>query len=458
MKKLIAIFAFLSLATGAFSQAPDGINYQAVIRDNAGTVLANSPVGMKIAIRQTTANGIVVYEESFAPTTSAYGLVNIVVGQGSAISGNFATIDWASGPYFVEVAADETGGTNYSLLGTQQLMSVPYALYANTAENVTNDQVDDADADPTNELQDISLSGTDLSITNGSTVDLSVLQDGTGTDNQTLSYNEPTSTLTIFNGNSVTVPNGDVTGITAGDGLTGGGTSGDIILNASANNGLNVDAGADAIQLGGTLTENTTIYHSQYTLNHDLNALGDFTIMDAGVPHFSVQDNGITTFGGHTYWRTGGTGGIATGLFQEDGDDGRFVIYENAIASVDLDANSQFIFNEQGLDRDFRIEATGNENAFLVDAANNRVGIGSAAPEGALDVSSTTSGVIMPRMTQVQRDAIATAVDGMMVYNTDENCMNVYQAGAWESLCGGAGSGGGSGSNQDTLIYTTDGF
>ena len=208
MKKLITIFAFLSLATGAFSQAPDGINYQAVIRDNAGAVLTNSPVGMKIAIRQTTATGTVVYEESFAPTTSAYGLVNIVVGQGTVISGDFTTIDWASGPYFVEVSADETGGTNYAVLGTQQLMSVPYALYANTAENVTNDQVDDADADPTNELQDISLSGTDLSITNGSTVDLSVLQDGTGTDDQNISGSNLSGTnltIGIENGTNETV-------------------------------------------------------------------------------------------------------------------------------------------------------------------------------------------------------------------------------------------------------------
>ena len=80
------------------------------------------------------------------------------------------------------------------------------------------------------------------------------------------------------------------------------------------------------------------------------------------------------------------------------------------------------------------------------------VGIGTATPAGILDVTSTTSGVIMPRMTVIQRDAIATPVNGMMVYNTDEDCMNVYQASAWTSLCGGSGS------NQDTLIYTTDGF
>ena len=66
-------------------------------------------------------------------------------------------------------------------------MSVPYALHAKTAKNVTNDQVDDADADPTNEIQDISLTGTDLSISGGSTVDLATIQDGTGTDDQNIS-------------------------------------------------------------------------------------------------------------------------------------------------------------------------------------------------------------------------------------------------------------------------------
>lgn len=171
MKKILLILiSVLSFTT--FGQAPEGISYQAVIRNSTGAVLADAPVGLKVSILQTTSTGSSVYEESFAPTTNAFGLVNVVIGQGTVISGNFSMIDWSAGPYFAEVSADETGGTNYSLLGTQQLMSVPYALHSKMADNVINDQVNDADADSTNEIQDISIAGSDLSITDGSTVTL----------------------------------------------------------------------------------------------------------------------------------------------------------------------------------------------------------------------------------------------------------------------------------------------
>ncbi|MCH2225667.1 MAG: hypothetical protein MK066_12925 [Crocinitomicaceae bacterium] len=169
MRKIL--FVFLSvLSFTTFGQTPEGINYQAVIRNNSGTIIADSPIGLKISILQTTASGISVYEESFATVTNAFGLVNVVIGQGSVISGSFSTIDWFAGPYFAEVSVDETGGTTYTVLGTQQLMSVPYALHAKTANSVLNDQVNDADSDPLNEIQDISLTGSDLSITDGSTV------------------------------------------------------------------------------------------------------------------------------------------------------------------------------------------------------------------------------------------------------------------------------------------------
>ncbi|MDG0972652.1 MAG: hypothetical protein P8O07_00695 [Crocinitomicaceae bacterium] len=129
MKQLITLL-FSAISAATFAQAPQGVNYQAVIRDNVGAVLTNQAVGLKVAILQSSPSGSAVYEESFTPTTSQFGLVNVVIGQGTIISGDFATIDWSAGPYFAEISADETGGTSYSILGTQQLMSVPYALYA----------------------------------------------------------------------------------------------------------------------------------------------------------------------------------------------------------------------------------------------------------------------------------------------------------------------------------------
>lgn len=133
MKKLLFSIAFFALTISAIAQAPQGFNYQAVIRDNAGLILANTGIGLKIAIRQTTATGTIVYEETFTPTTSALGLINVVVGEGAATVGTFNSIVWGTGPYFVEVAADQSGGTSYSIIGTQKLMSVPYALYAENA-------------------------------------------------------------------------------------------------------------------------------------------------------------------------------------------------------------------------------------------------------------------------------------------------------------------------------------
>ena len=186
MKKLLlSIVAITTITLSSFGQAPEGFKYQAVVRDAGNLILNNQAVGMQLTIQQGSIGGPSVYTETFAVTTNAHGLINIEIGSGTTTD-NFAAIDWANGPYFIETAVDVSGGTNYAVMGASQLMSVPYALYAKTAENVTNDQVNDADADPTNEIQNISLSGTNLSITNGSSIDLSSLQDGTGTDNQNI--------------------------------------------------------------------------------------------------------------------------------------------------------------------------------------------------------------------------------------------------------------------------------
>ena len=160
MKKLLLFIIMMSTITiSVYGQAPQKIKYQAVVRDGANTVLNNQAVGMRLTVQQGSIGGTAVYTETFTTTTNAFGLVNLDIGTGTTTD-DFTTIDWSAGPYFVEIAVDITGGVSYSVLGTSELLSVPYALYSETAENVINDLVDDADADATNELQTLSVSAT----------------------------------------------------------------------------------------------------------------------------------------------------------------------------------------------------------------------------------------------------------------------------------------------------------
>lgn len=134
MKKYSLILLLLSFALTAFSQAPQSFQYQAVVRNPGGDIIANQTVGMQISLRQGTPFGPVVYQETHTPTSNAFGLVNLQVGTGTVVSGAFASIDWGVGPYHIEVGLDPTGGTNYTITGSSQLLSVPYALYAKYAE------------------------------------------------------------------------------------------------------------------------------------------------------------------------------------------------------------------------------------------------------------------------------------------------------------------------------------
>jgi len=169
MKKLLlCIITIASMSVGVYGQSPQKIKYQAVVRDGSNTVLNNQAVGMQLTLRQGSVGGLAVYTETFSTTTNAFGLVNLDMGTGSTTD-DFTTIDWSVGPYFVEIAVDVTGGASYSIMGTSQLLSVPYALYSEIAENAINDLVDDPDADTTNELQNLFVSpiGDTLYLENG---------------------------------------------------------------------------------------------------------------------------------------------------------------------------------------------------------------------------------------------------------------------------------------------------
>ncbi|MBR9914930.1 MAG: hypothetical protein GYB32_08905 [Algicola sp.] len=160
----------------------------------------------------------------------------------------------------------------------------------------------------------------------------------------------------------------------------------------TASNGLN-EVGNN-VRLGGTLIQNTTVNQANNALNFNLSGNGDLNIQDAGVNKLTVLDNGDTVLGGDLYWRDENTAGMILAQMIDDGNDARFLLRENGNVSVDLDTNTQFIFNEQGLNRNFRIESIGSANMFLLDAGLNRIGINTNTPDGSVDIESNSTGTV----------------------------------------------------------------
>lgn len=133
MKRTMTIIAAIVLSISAIAQAPQKMSYQAVIRNSSNALVSSKTIGMKISILLGSATGTVVYTETHTPATNANGMVSIEIGGGTG----FNTINWANGPFFIKTETDPAGGTNYTITGTSQLLSVPYALYAKTAETLT---------------------------------------------------------------------------------------------------------------------------------------------------------------------------------------------------------------------------------------------------------------------------------------------------------------------------------
>ncbi len=134
MKKLFTLCVILTMTVSATAQAPLKMSYQAVVRNTGGVLQANQIVGMKISILQGSATGTPVYVETQTTTTNANGLATIEIGGGTIVTGTFTGINWASGAYYIKTETDPTGGTGYTITGTSQILSVPYALYAKTAK------------------------------------------------------------------------------------------------------------------------------------------------------------------------------------------------------------------------------------------------------------------------------------------------------------------------------------
>jgi len=144
MKRIITIFAaVLFTATSLMAQSPEKMSYQAVVRDANNDLIKDTQIGMQVSILQGATDGTAVYVETQTPTTNANGLATVEIGSGTIVSGDFATIDWSAGPYFIKTETDIDNDGTYDITGANQLLSVPYALYAKTAGDVTETDLGD---------------------------------------------------------------------------------------------------------------------------------------------------------------------------------------------------------------------------------------------------------------------------------------------------------------------------
>lgn len=136
MKLILTILLFVTVTLNVFSQSPEKMSYQAIIRSQDNSLVTNSNISLKIIVHQGTVAGTSVYEETHSVLTNNNGLVSLEIGTGKSAIGTFSNIAWEKGPYFIETKVDVAGGANYNIIGVTQLLSVPYALHAKTAERL----------------------------------------------------------------------------------------------------------------------------------------------------------------------------------------------------------------------------------------------------------------------------------------------------------------------------------
>jgi len=183
LQKNIQLF-ILFIGFIAFAQVPQKMTYQSVIRNTNGDLVTNTTIGIQISILKDSPSGQAVYVETMSNTTNENGLLTLEIGGGTPVSGTFAAINWATGTYFVKTETDPAGGTNYTIVGVGQLLSVPYALFSGKSTNLGKSTIyltdDITDAEAAAQIEEEAGSNTENVVIDGTTllttVDLSKIK------------------------------------------------------------------------------------------------------------------------------------------------------------------------------------------------------------------------------------------------------------------------------------------
>jgi hypothetical protein len=437
---LLVAVCCLFATSNSYAQAPDGINYQAVIRNASGTLIANTTIAIRIQIKQTSASGTIVFQERHSVTTSAQGVVNLVIGQGTLLGGNFSTINWATGPYFVSLGVSFTNGTNYLDYGSQQLMSVPYALYAKNAGNQLNQwrYGNTIPAAGLGTLGDFYLNMIDGNV-----------------------YYKSNPTTWLLTGN-ITGPAG-AAGATGAQGIQGvagpTGATGPIGLTGPVGatgpqgiQGLTGPAGVAGATgpIGLTGPVGATGPQGIQGLTGPAGVAGPTGPIGLTGPAGATGPQGIQGLTGPA-GVAGPTGAIGpqgiqglTGPAGVAGPTGPQGI--QGLTGPTGPTGAQGIQGATGLLPNGA--AAGNTpywngTSWIVTNSNihnngSGVGIGTSNPTASakVDIESTTQGFLPPRMTTLQRNAISSPAAGLRIFNISTGCENFYSGSSWIALCG----------------------
>lgn len=283
MKNLILLILCGIFTTTAFSQQ-SLFNYQAVARDDQGRVIGNRDIALRFSIFEDDVQQTLRYVETHSVTTSDLGIFNVIIGDGNIQQGQFSDIQWEVTDFAMNVEMDIDNGTNYTDMGVVRLLSVPYALHAATVSDK-----DDADADPNNEIQELSRNNNTITLSKNGGSFTDETEDADADPNneiQTLSVSG--SQLTISGGNTVNLPTG------GGGGSMDDDPNNEIQDLSSTKNGntidLNISLGGNGTTLDISDNDNDATNELQMISSDRLNNVVTLELTNGNQTSFEVQD------------------------------------------------------------------------------------------------------------------------------------------------------------------------
>ena len=408
MRNLLLVFIIAIFCTNINAQTPESFNYQSIMRSANGDVLVNKNVTMRFSIGSDEQFDSFEYQETQQVITSNQGLVSIAIGEGEPIMGDFMSVNWNEGNNFIQVELKLDESSDFMVLGISQLRSVPYALHAKTVDNT-----DDADADPENELQDISIDGTELSITSGSTIDLLAIQDGTedadaDPENELQDISIEGTELSITNGSTINLsaiqdgtedadadPENEIQDLELNDNiLTITNKTNPTEINLTAYTGTNTDEQAidltdNVLSISGNSSTADLTGYLDNTDEQELDIVDDYLVISGGngidITDFHDgyepnTDEQLLKFSDNYIFITNGNAVDLTSLYEDEDADP-----SNEIQTLSYSDDSLALSNGNKipLRTDTSLWMLNNNNIFF---NTGKVGIGSTSPQGKFEV------------------------------------------------------------------------